>query len=66
MKYGIRGKLPEGDPMSAPHLLGEGWQWTRWYDSKEKRDEVYEEMMQPFLYYRKGDKPSQILEKIEG
>ncbi len=64
-KYGIRGTLPKGDPMAAPHLLGESWGWTRWYDSKEKRDAAYEEMMQPFLYYRRGDRPTQSLEKIE-
>lgn len=64
-KYGIRGKLPEGDPMRMPHLLGDDWQWERWYPDRTERDAAYENMQAHFTYYRMGDWPSQVLEKVE-
>lgn len=64
-KYGIRGRLPEGDPMALPHLLGEDWHWERWYATKAERDAAFEEMQAHFDYYRSGDWPSQVLEKVE-
>lgn len=64
-KYGIRGRLPEGDPMSLPHLLGEDWHWERWYNNKTERDAAYDTMKSHFVYYRSGDWPSEVLEKIE-
>ncbi|RRQ21112.1 hypothetical protein [Thiohalobacter thiocyanaticus] len=64
-KYGIRGRLPEGDPMALPHLLGEDWHWEHWYATKAERDAVFEEMQAHFDYYRSGDWPSQVLEKVE-
>ncbi len=64
-KFGIRGTLPPQDPMRAAHLLGEDWQWERWYDTREARDQAYTELQQPFAYYRQGDQPSQLLSCIE-
>jgi hypothetical protein len=64
-RYGIRITLPEGDPMRAPHLLGEGWEQFRWYDSAEARDRAYEQMQHPPPYYRMGDVISQVLDKVE-
>ncbi len=63
-KFGIRGKLPPGDPMRAPHLLGEGWAWEKWYDSEEERDRAYETLVAGTPYYRQGDIPSLELEKV--
>ncbi len=51
--------------MRAAHLLGENWEWTRWYDSVGVRDEVYEELTRQFTYYRTGDRPSVVLTKLE-
>lgn len=64
-KYGIRGRLPPGDPMRAAHLLGEQWEWTHWYGSETERDAAYTEMNGQFTYYRRGDRPSLSLAKIE-
>lgn len=64
-KYGIRGKLPSGDPLRAAHLLGDNWEWTRWYATAAERDAAYDELSRPFNYYRTGDKPSVTLRKIE-
>ena len=64
-RYGIRGRLPPGDPMRAAHLLGEDWEWTRWYESEVARDAAFADMIEQFSYYRRGDQPSQILSKTE-
>jgi hypothetical protein len=64
-RYGIRITLPQGDPMSAPHLLGPDWEGFRWFDSPEARDAAMEDMRQQIGYYRKGDRVTQVLEKID-
>lgn len=63
--FGIRGRLPPGDPMRAPHLLGDQWEWTRWFPSEADRDAALTEMAGQFTYYRRGDRPSLVLSKIE-
>ena len=64
-KYGIKINLPAGDTMSAPHLLGDSWHSTRWFESEEQRDHAQSEMERQPRYYRQGDSPTVILEKIE-
>ena len=51
--------------MAAPHLLGAQFEWYRWYNSEAERDQAMREMTQQFRYYRQGDFPSQVLEKVE-
>jgi len=63
--YGISVKMPEDDPMSAPHLLGEDWVSSRWFDTAEERDAALVEMQNHPRYYRRGDLPSIVLEKID-
>ena len=63
--YGIVVKMPQDDPMSAPHLLGDTWSGERWYESADERDRAYDSMMHNPSNYRKGDKPSVILSKID-
>lgn len=63
--YGISVKLPENDPMSAPHLLGDEWSGTRWFTSAEERDQALVDMQNHPRYYRRGDSPSIVLEKID-
>lgn len=63
--FGISVKLPENDPMAAPHLLGEDWSGTRWYTTAEERDVAFDSMKDHPRYYRKGDVPSILLEKID-
>jgi hypothetical protein len=63
-RFGILVEMPENDPMSAPHLLGDNWSSTRWFDEESARDVAFEQMSQQPGYYRKGDKPSIRLTKI--
>jgi len=63
-KFGIRVTLPTGDPLRGEHLLGEEWSGQRWFDTEQDRDKAYQEMLSQPPYYRNGDIPSQILEKI--
>ena len=63
--YGIRVDLPENDPMCAPHLLGDEWAGTRWFESAVARDEALESMRIQPGYYRRGDSPSIILSVID-
>lgn len=64
-KFGIKVRLPNGDTMAASHLLGDSWESFRWFDTEEKRDEAYLAMEHQPPYYRKGDSPTVVLEKIE-
>lgn len=64
-KYGIRVTMPSGDPLAASHLLGTDWEYHRWFETAEERDEAFAEMQRPIAYYRPGDRPSQELAKVE-
>lgn len=64
-RYGIRITMPSDDPFRAAHLLGESWEGHRWFDSERERDRIFEEMTLLPPYYRDGDSPNQVLEKIE-
>lgn len=63
-RFGIRVRLPEGDPMAAPHLLGD-WVGERWYASAGERDIAFNITVRQLAYYRRGDVISQIVEKVE-
>lgn len=62
--WGIAVHMPLGDPMSAPHLLGDGWQSHRWYASEADRDTALADMQDQPPWYRRGDAPSVRLERI--
>lgn len=62
--FGISVKMPENDPMAASHLLGDDWTGTRWYLTAEERDVAFDAMNNHPRYYRRGDTPSIVLEKI--
>lgn len=64
-RYGIRITLPEDDPFRAAHLLGESFETFRWFDTEQERDRIYDEMTTLPPYYRDGDKPNQVLAKVE-
>jgi len=64
-QFGIRVTLPEGNPMALPHLLGQDWQWVQWFDSEQARDQAWESMRRQVVYYRRGDRPSRVLSKID-
>ncbi len=63
--YGIRVQMPKDDPLAAPHLLGDEWTGHRWFKSAEQRDHAFQEMARQPANYRKGDKPSISLTKID-
>lgn len=63
-KYGIRVTMPEGDAMAQTHLL-EGFEYFRWFESAARRDKEFDQMSERYVYLRKSDNQSQILEKIE-
>jgi len=63
--YGIAVTLPDGDPMSAPHLLGDEWSGTRWFATAEERNAALASMKNQPAYYRVGDTPSVQLETID-
>jgi hypothetical protein len=63
--YGIRITLPEGSTMSAPHLLGPGWESFRWFDTEDARERALVDMSRELGNYRKGDRVSQVLERVE-
>lgn len=64
-RYGIKITLPPGDTFSAPHLLGPEWEFQRWFDTEEKRDKAYDEMLKRPPYYQRDEDPSQVVVKIE-
>lgn len=63
--FGIRVVMPPNDPLSAPHLLGDAWRAEHWFDTEAERDRAYQKMEKQPPYYRKGDSPSVVLEKID-
>ena len=64
-KYGICGALAPDNPMASAHLLGEQWQWFRWYATEAERDQALRDMSSKHPHYRIGDHPNQILSKVE-
>ena len=63
--FGIRVELPANDPLSAPHLLGDHWSGARWFATSQARDEALASMQKQPGNYRKGDKPSIRLTKVD-
>ncbi len=63
-RYGILVQMPENDPMNAPHLLGDQWSRTRWYDTEAARDVAFDDMLRQPRNYRIGDIPSIRLSKV--
>lgn len=64
-RYGIRITLPEGSTLSAAHLLGPGWESFRWFETEEARERAFADMQRDLPNYRKGDRVSQKLERVE-
>jgi hypothetical protein len=60
--WGIRLSLPEDDPMRP--LLGDDWHQYQWFRSEAERETKLEQLRRQFVYYRKGDRPSFVLERV--
>ncbi|MGI9264159.1 MAG: hypothetical protein ACR2QU_04475 [Gammaproteobacteria bacterium] len=56
-------KLPVNDPMNS--LLGENWQTTRWFATHAERERQLAELIEQFVYYRKGDRANLIYERVD-
>jgi len=46
-------------------LLGDDWQQFEWFESERRREEKIEELTGRFAYYRKGDRPTFVIERVE-
>ena len=64
-KFGIKIVLRDNNPMAAEHLLGPDWESYRWYHTEAERDAGYEDVIRRLPNYRKGDRPAEIVTKIE-
>lgn len=60
--WGIRLSLPEHDPMRP--LLGDDWEQYQWFASEAAREDKLAQLQQQFAYYRPGDRPSFVLERV--
>lgn len=60
--WGIRLSLPESHPMGD--LFGKDWHEYQWFASEAARDAKLEQLQRQFVYYRKGDRPSLVLERV--
>ncbi len=63
-KYGIRMTLPDGDALAKSHLL-ENLESYRWFESEQRRDREFEQMMERYAYLRQSDNQTQVLTKVE-
>jgi hypothetical protein len=61
--YGIRLSLPREDPMRR--LLGDDWAEFQWFDTEAARDAKMKQLGEQFVYYRRGDRPTFILERVQ-
>ncbi len=61
--FGIRLTLPEGDPMRQ--VLGDDWHQYQWFEDEKAREKRIEELTGRFVYYRKGDRPTFVIERVE-
>jgi hypothetical protein len=60
--WGIRLSLPDNDPMLV--LLGNDWHEYQWFASEAAREAKLAQLQRQFVYYRKGDQPSFVLERV--
>ena len=60
--FGIRVTLAAEDTFTR--LIGKDWEFTHWYMTEGERDEAFTKMSERHGYYRKTDRPTQILKKI--
>ena len=61
-RLGLRMRLPAGDPFCD--ILGEKWEKTHWFHSEAEREKAMREIRRQHPYYRLGDRPTLVLEKV--
>jgi hypothetical protein len=60
--WGIRLSLPDQDPMRD--LLGADWHEYQWFATEADREAKVEQLRRQFVYYRQGDVPSFVVERV--
>lgn len=60
--WGIRLSLPEDDPMRP--VLGDEWHEYQWFPSEAAREAKLAQLRRQFVYYRKGDRPTFVVERV--
>jgi len=60
--FGIRVSLRPGDPFAK--LVGADWEKTHWFATERERDEALEEMSRRYPFFRIGDEPALVFERI--
>ncbi|MEL6447852.1 MAG: hypothetical protein AAFQ62_07930 [Pseudomonadota bacterium] len=61
--WGIRVTAPSTDPFNK--LVGGDWSREHWFIDAASRDAAFDQMRDRHSYYRIGDDPSIVLEKID-
>ncbi len=61
--WGIRVSAPATDPFNK--LVGGDWHREHWFRERAERDAAFEQMRDRHGFYRIGDDPSIVLEKID-
>jgi hypothetical protein len=60
--WGIRLSLPAGDPLRP--VLGPDWHEYQWFSSEDGREAKIEALRRQFVYYREGDRPAFVIERV--
>ncbi|MCU0975459.1 MAG: hypothetical protein MUC71_04010 [Steroidobacteraceae bacterium] len=61
--FGVRVSLRRGDPFAK--LVGEDWHKLHWYSTEAERDAALAEMSRRYPFFRVGDEPALVFEKVE-
>jgi hypothetical protein len=62
-RFGIRVSLPPGDTFRR--LVGDDWETTHWFATREERDAEMADMARRHRYSRIGDDPRIILQAVD-
>ena len=63
LRHGIRVQLRATDPFRK--LVGDGWSKEHWYATAAERDQALIEMSTRYPYFRPGDAPALVFQKID-
>lgn len=61
--FGVRVSLRRGDPFAK--LVGDDWHKLHWYATEPERDAALAEMSRRYPFFRIGDEPALVFEKVE-
>jgi hypothetical protein len=61
--FGVRVRLRPGDPFAR--LVGADWYREHWFATERERDEALAEMSRRYPFFRIGDEPSLVFERVE-